>query len=113
MNSVIMGHSVHNQRIECLWQDVYQGCVCLFYRLFYYLEDVGILNPCNELDLFALHFVFLPRIQWSLDHFCHAYVHHPLSSCHSRSPTQLFYCGVQNAIEQNRRIADQVYQLFY
>ena len=73
-NSVIMGRSVHNQRIERLWRDVFQGCTCLFYRLFYYLEDVEVLDPCNELHLFALHFVYLPRIQRSLDHFCNAYI---------------------------------------
>ena len=90
-NSVIMGRSVHNQRIERLWRDVFQGCICLFYRLFYHMEDNGILDPNNELHLFALHFTYMPRIQNSLDHFRNAYAHHPLSSCHNRSPAQLYY----------------------
>ena len=41
--SVITGRSVHNQRIELLWRDVYQGCLTLFYNLFQGMEDEGLL----------------------------------------------------------------------
>ena len=38
------------------------GCTFDFYSLFYHMESCGILEPSNELHLFALHYVFLPRI---------------------------------------------------
>ena len=36
-NSIIMGRSVHNQRIECLWRDLFSGCISFFYYMFYQL----------------------------------------------------------------------------
>ena len=107
-DSVIMGRSVHNVRIERLWRDLFQGCTTLYYQLFTHLEDNGLLDPCNEEHL-ALHFVYLPRIQRSLDHFRNAYIHHPLSSCHNHTPCQLFYSGLQ----RSRRVVDQVYQVIF
>lgn len=53
--SHIAGSSVHNQHIERLWNDTCR-CVChSFYSLFYEMEEIGVLSPNNELQLFALH----------------------------------------------------------
>ena len=106
--SVIMGRSVHNQRIECLWRDVFQGCTGLYYQLFHHLEGIGLLDPCNEIHLFALHFVYLSRIQRSLDHFRFGYIHHPLSSCGNRTPAQLYFGGLHHAIASSTRTVDEL-----
>ena len=91
--SMFVGSSTHNQRIERLWRDLFQSTVRLFYRLFYYLEAKGVLDPINEMDLFCLHYIFLPRINHSLKQFQEGWNHHGLRTAGSKTPYQLFTAG--------------------
>ena len=56
-NPMIVGRSVHNQRIEHLWRDLFQGVSCTYYYLFNHLEDSGLLDILDEKDIFSLHYV--------------------------------------------------------
>ena len=58
--------------------------------LFTELEHEGVLRPDNDVDLFALHFLFIPRINASLTTFRSAWNNHPLSTENSFSPIQLY-----------------------
>ena len=67
--SRITGSSIHNQRIERLWRDVFSACLSLHYYVFHELENVGLLNIENEVLVFALHYIYQPRINRSLNLF--------------------------------------------
>ena len=91
--SMITGSSTHNQRIERLWRDLHRCVTQLFYRLFYHLEDRGLLDPLHETHLYALHYVYLPRINLALETFQRGWNHHSIRTEGNHSPHQLFVQG--------------------
>ena len=90
--SAITGKSTHNQRIERLWKDVYQGVLAVYYQLFCFMEDEGIIDPLNDLHLVVLHHVFLQKIQEKLDIWNRAWSQHRLRTARS-SPIRMWVAG--------------------
>ncbi|KAJ3651927.1 hypothetical protein Zmor_017931 [Zophobas morio] len=98
--SFITGRSVHNQRIERLWAEVNRTVSKQFKELFITMEQNDVLDELNELDLFALHYIFIPRIQKSLDEFVNQWNNHSLCTMQNRSPMQLWQTSmIQNQFE--------------
>lgn len=98
--SHITGSSVHNQRIERLWRDTFRCVGQVYYALFYEMEDCELLNPDIDEDLFALHYVFLPRINIQLSKFADAWNRHPLRTEGGLSPLQLWHRGLLSGSSQ-------------
>ena len=88
--SALVGKSAHNQRIERLWQDVFEDVLATFYQLFTMMEDMGILDPLSETDLWCLHFVFLPHINYRVEEWSNAWLRYPLSMVNNHTTLQLW-----------------------
>jgi len=88
-DAVIVGSSVHNQRIERLNRDVNTQVINYYFNLFSVLEQRGIIDPENATDIFTIHATFLPIINKKLEEFANAWNHHPISTERSLSPLQL------------------------
>ena len=58
------------------------------------MEDEGVLDPGNELDLYCLHFFFLPMLNKALDEFKDSWNSHKLRTCKNKTPRQLFIQSV-------------------
>ncbi len=101
-SAVLVGSSTHNQRIERLWRDTYRCVVALYVDLFQKMEADSRLNLLNEIDLFCLHVVFLPRINRDLISFIECWSNHSLSTEGNLTPNQLF---IEGAIENNVTIS--------
>ena len=65
------------------------------------MESIGLLEPDCEADLFALHYVFIPRINNHLLQFKRARNNHPLRGEEGLSPLQLWTRGMHSASAQN------------
>ena len=89
-----------------------EGPVCrfldLYKQLFMYLESVHLLNPCNELDLFALHYVYTERINNHIAEWTDAWNRHPISSEGNKSPVQLWTMGMIRLIGSGSTIAQEL-----
>lgn len=103
--SALVGRSVHNQRVERLWRDVYRDVLDLFYGIFMSMEDIGLLDPINEIDLWCLHYCFCHVINMKLKSWASAWIRHPLSSEQNKTPLQLWVQG--NFENAERTLQDQ------
>ena len=96
ISCVLTGSSTHNEHIERLWRDVHRSVTTIasspgplsqlfnvarkswesgpgdeamtttYAEVFCSLENESLLDPLNEVDIYCLHFVYLPQIQKSL-----------------------------------------------
>eukprot|EP00794_Sanderia_malayensis_P016382 gene16382-18021_t len=61
------------------------------------MEDVSLLDPLSEIDLWSLHFCFCDIINAKLQNWVNGWVRHPLQSERNLTPLQLWTRGMFNS----------------
>ncbi|XP_064637537.1 uncharacterized protein LOC135493847 [Lineus longissimus] len=107
--SMIRGRSVHNQRIERFWRDLFHGSTNVYYDLFYFMEDSGILDINNNIHRWSLQYVFTPRMQRNITIFQNQWNNHRLSSERGHTPCQLYIEGILRLLGSGHSHIDNMF----
>ena len=95
--SMITELNTHNQRIERLWRDLFDGTIGFYYELFStrFCYENAILDQFNEVDIAALHFTFILLSNERLDAWRYAWSKHRAQTI-KNSPLLLWVAGQIN-----------------
>jgi hypothetical protein len=100
--SVVVGRSVHNERIERLWNDIFKDVTQFYKDLFEYIEMRYQIDFSSDLVAkYCLHYFFLVRINQSLERCKEAWNLHPIRTEKHKSPYQLQFYHGQKSFSQS------------
>ena len=109
VRSVIVGSSVHNQRIEQDNRSANEQELSVFKSEFYDLEREGVLDPLNDTDLFCIHYLYLARLNKNLAEFVPAHNNHKVSTESNNTPAQIFWINLHLTTFGVRREPDDAW----
>ena len=97
--SCVQGPSTANERIERLWRDAFSKALCSFYNLFLHMEENEILKRDNEIHLFCLQYVFLPRIDAFLQDWKNGWNNRPSRALRGLSPDTTWKLDLEEKVQ--------------
>ena len=107
VSQFMLEHPLRGTGRGSVWSDVVyttresrnSGGICTLLLLQLLLLH-GILNICDDLDIYALHLTFLPLIQRQFDLFRNGWANHSIRTEHNRTPKQLWLMGLHDMHNQ-------------
>lgn len=87
---MLLEEEVHTIRGLKDWVDLWRGGSNVYCDLFHFLESEGIVDVDNEMHMWALQYVYIPRINKDLTNFKHQWNNHGLRTERHQSPLQIF-----------------------
>ena len=88
-------------------QSTTKGWLMFMQGVFHYLEELDLLDVNDELLMFCLHYIFLPRINRDLEHKSVE----PLTTEHKYTPHQLFISGLLNRQNSGTTETEDIFAL--
>ncbi len=73
-------------------------------------SSLTLLDPTNELHLFCLHYIFIPRINRHLHEWKQAWIMHPMQSENHQTPYQLYMSGMQRYVGSGSALASEMFE---
>lgn len=103
----ICGRSVHNQRIERLWSDVNRVVNGFYKDLFIFMDYSGLLDENDDTAIYALHYIYLPRIRALLHEFTGQWNNHGMRTSSHQSPLAVWHASILQSVNNENHFEMQ------